>query len=171
MSGWVIFREYPCLCLCSSVCIVFVRAVVVFSSAFSVLSLLHKLIYQEVPMFVDCGYICIPLIFYTCTPPLQIHNFLIEWMSFLHLSRKVLKIELRGTDLFQNVTNSNIPWFPLEFSYFSSIFLIFVYKKSMILSLEWAQHIIRGTCWFLELLCTFYIFLWEPIVRDHSSSK
>ena len=25
----------------------------------------------------------------------------------------------------------------------------------MILSLEWAQHIMRGTCWFSQLLCTF----------------
>ena len=41
----------------------------------------------------------------------------------------------------------------LQISYnFPSIFIIFVYKKSMVLSLEWAQHIIRGTCWFLELL-------------------
>ena len=35
-------------------------------------------------------------------------------------------------------------------------FMILMCKKSMNLSLEWAQHIIRGTCWFfLQLLCTF----------------
>ena len=72
-------------------------------------------------------------------------------MNFLHLSRNALKIELE---------NSNFPWFSLDFSYSSSISWFSWTKTSMILSLEWSQHIIKGACWFLQLLyCTHLYFL------------
>ena len=76
-------------------------------------------------------------------------------MSFLHLSRKVLKIERRGTGLFQKREKFKFPMISPRFPLFSINFLDFcMYKKTMIVSLELTQNIIRGTCWFLELLCT-----------------
>ena len=89
------------------------------------------------------------------SPHVQIHNFVIQCMNFLHLSRSVLKIELGGTDLFHNVKIQISHNFPSIFPIFHQFSLDFHLQKSMILSLKWvAQHIIWGTCWFY-IFCTF----------------
>ena len=83
----------------------------------------------------------------------------------------VLEIELGGTDLFQHAKIQNFSWFPLDFPYFSSIFRIFMYEKinDFIVGMVTAHD--KGYMLVVTTFAHTYIFLWEPIVHDHSGSK
>ena len=59
------------------------------------------------------------------------------------------------------------PDFPIFHQFSCRIPTHFGVQKSMILSLEWAQHIITGTCWFYSFVHV-YVFMLEPITHDHS---